>query len=54
MSLFPTMLAYIGPETVVPLASVLAAIGGVFMMFWSTIRRWLTWCLRNFKRDSSK
>jgi hypothetical protein len=25
---------YVGPETVLPLASVLAAIGGVIMMFW--------------------
>jgi len=25
---------YIGPETLMPLASALAAIGGVLMMFW--------------------
>lgn len=25
---------YVGPETVLPIASALAAIGGVLMMFW--------------------
>lgn len=28
---------YIGPETIMPLASVLAAIGGVIMMFWRRV-----------------
>jgi hypothetical protein len=31
MSLF---FAYIGPETLLPLGSVLAAIGGLFLFFW--------------------
>ncbi len=26
--------AYIGPETLLPLGSVLAAIGGLFLFFW--------------------
>ena len=30
----PIMLLYIGPETMLPLASALAAIGGVLLMFW--------------------
>jgi len=28
---------YIGPETIMPLASALAAVGGVIMMFWRKI-----------------
>jgi hypothetical protein len=30
----PIMMLYIGPETMLPLASALAAIGGVLLMFW--------------------
>jgi hypothetical protein len=30
----PFLLLYIGPETMLPLASALAAIGGVLLMFW--------------------
>ena len=30
----PIILLYIGPETMLPLASALAAIGGVLLMFW--------------------
>lgn len=26
---------YIGPETIMPLASALAAIGGILMLFWN-------------------
>lgn len=40
------LMAYVGPETIVPLASVLGAIGGVLMMFWNTIRRGMTWCFQ--------
>ena len=32
--LLPMILLYIGPETMLPLASALAAIGGVLLMFW--------------------
>ena len=28
------MLGYIGPETMIPLASVLAAAGGIVLIFW--------------------
>lgn len=28
---------YIGPETIMPIASVLAAIGGVILMFWRKV-----------------
>jgi hypothetical protein len=34
----PALLAYIGPEVTLPLASVLAALVGVVLMFWN-----LTW-----------
>jgi hypothetical protein len=30
----PIILLYIGPETMLPLASALAAIGGLLLMFW--------------------
>ena len=30
----PFLLLYIGPETMLPLASALAAIGGVLLIFW--------------------
>ena len=30
----PMMMLYIGPETMFPLVSALAAIGGVLLMFW--------------------
>ena len=28
---------YIGPETIMPLASALAAVGGVLLMFWKKV-----------------
>ena len=33
-SLLPIVILYIGPETMLPLVSALAAIGGVLLMFW--------------------
>jgi len=33
----PIMFLYIGPETMLPLASALAAIGGVLLMFWQRV-----------------
>jgi hypothetical protein len=32
--LLPFVFLYIGPETMLPLASALAAIGGVLLLFW--------------------
>lgn len=32
------LLAYIGPETIVPLTSAIAAIGGALMLFWDRVR----------------
>jgi hypothetical protein len=32
--LLPFVFLYIGPETMLPLASALAAIGGILLMFW--------------------
>jgi hypothetical protein len=32
--IMPFLLLYIGPETMLPLASALVAIGGVLLMFW--------------------
>ena len=47
------VVAYIGPETILPLASMVAAIGGVFLMFWSVIRRTFLWFARKVKPDSA-
>lgn len=37
----PWMLVYIGPETLLPFASALAAVGGFVMMFWRRLLGWL-------------
>ena len=47
--LFAYLFAYIGPETILPLASVLGAIGGVLMMFWNKIRSGMTWCAQRVR-----
>ena len=45
---------YIGPETIMPLASALAAVGGVLLMFWKKIagftRQLFRWITRVFAR----
>ncbi len=51
LSLPPVVLAYIGPETIVPLTSALAAIAGVLMLCWNSVRQGLAWCWGKFKRD---
>jgi|RhiMetdeSRZDD1v2_1073273.scaffolds.fasta_scaffold706206_1 hypothetical protein len=35
--MLPFLLLYIGPETMLPLASALAAIGGVLLIFWQRL-----------------
>jgi hypothetical protein len=37
------ILAYVGPETILPVTSALAAAGGVLALFWGQIRRFFTW-----------
>jgi hypothetical protein len=37
----PIILLYIGPETMLPLASALAAIAGVLLMFWHRLVGWI-------------
>jgi hypothetical protein len=39
----PIMMLYIGPETMLPLASALAAIGGMLLMFWHRLVGLLRW-----------
>jgi hypothetical protein len=34
-----SFLAYVGPETVLPLTSVLAAVGGVVLLMWGRLKR---------------
>lgn len=33
----PLILAYIGPDAFLPIASALAALGGVLLMFWQKV-----------------
>jgi hypothetical protein len=51
---FPAMhgalFAYVGPETILPLTSVLAALGGVVLLLWSYVRRALAWCVQSVQR----
>lgn len=35
--LIPILLGYVGPETMLPLASVLAAVTGVILVFWKYV-----------------
>jgi hypothetical protein len=46
----PLLLAYVGPETIVPLGSLLAAIGGVALVFWNYVRAAAQWCARCVRR----
>jgi hypothetical protein len=41
---------YIGPETVMPLASALAAVGGVLLMFWKKVTGATRWIFRRITR----
>lgn len=50
---FPLLFAYIGPETILPLASAAAAVGGVFMLFWNSITRGVGWLLQKGKRKAT-
>ena len=49
------LLAYIGPETIVPLTSLLAVVGGVMMCGWHWIRATCKRCAKAMfgKRDDS-
>ena len=49
----PFLLAYVGPETIVPLGSLLAAIGGVALMFWSYVRAAVVWCVNRLRRGGA-
>jgi hypothetical protein len=45
------LLAYIGPETILPLGSLIAAVGGMALMFWGYVRRGMAWCVQRFQRS---
>jgi len=47
-------LAYIGPETALPVASALAAAVGVCLTFWRYIRMMLSRCWRFVSRSGAK
>jgi len=42
-------LGYLGPETLMPLASVLAAIVGFFLMFWRVIAKFVKKAVRKVR-----
>jgi hypothetical protein len=42
-------LGYLGPETLMPLASVLAAIAGFFLMFWRLIAKFVKKTVRKIR-----
>jgi hypothetical protein len=42
-------LGYLGPETLMPLASVLAAIAGFFLMFWRLIVKFVKKTVRKLR-----
>jgi hypothetical protein len=44
------LVAYIGPETVVPVTSALAALGGALLLLPRYVGRFATWCLRKVSR----
>jgi hypothetical protein len=41
---------YIGPETIMPLASALAAVGGVLLMFWRKVAGFTRFVLQRITR----
>jgi len=49
----PIIILYIGPETMLPLASALAAIGGFLLMFWQRFIGLLRWFWRRIVRKES-
>jgi hypothetical protein len=46
----PVVGLYIGPDQIMPLASVLSAIAGVALMFWRRIVGFVSICLNLFRR----
>jgi hypothetical protein len=48
---FASKLFYLGPETIMPLASILAAVLGLILIFWRSIKKFI---LKLFKRDSQE
>jgi hypothetical protein len=48
MTYLPTILAYLGPETMLPMTSVVAGAAGVLMMFGRSSLRWFTGTVRRF------
>jgi hypothetical protein len=51
MNNLPTVLAYLGPETMLPLTSVVAGVAGVLMMFG---RNAWSWAVATFPRITSR
>ena len=47
---YPVVLAYVGPDQIMPLASVLSAIAGVALMFWHRLVAFGRKCVGVFRR----
>jgi hypothetical protein len=50
LSSVPTVFMYIGPDQLMPLASVFSAIAGLALMFWRRIVGFGAMCLNVFRR----
>ena len=46
MNLLPALLAYIGPETILPATSILAGLGGLLLMFGHRLRGMFRRCVQ--------
>jgi hypothetical protein len=47
---YPAVLLYVGPDQIMPLASVLSAIAGVALMFWHRLVAFGRMCMGVFRR----
>jgi len=50
---FDGLIGYIGPETILPFSSIIAAIGGGVMLFWNSLRRAAGRVMRGCRRRSA-
>lgn len=48
------LLAYVGPETILPFTTVIAAISGFVMLFWNTLRVTALRILRRTPREETE
>lgn len=51
MIMLHPLVAYIGPETIIPVTSALAAAGGILLLLPRYVGRFWTWCFRKIARS---